>query len=145
MLRELHPGHLLDELLERADAAGQGDEGIRAFEHQALAGMHVGDDDMLLCLAQQRVAVGQELRDDAGDMAAGVEHGMRQGPHQTAPATAVDEADVVRRHGCTKRAGSRRVARIVAARRAAVDADIPQQRLTLRHLRARAPMACRGR
>ena len=38
---ELGPGHLLDELLERAEAARQGDEGVGAFEHRALALVHV--------------------------------------------------------------------------------------------------------
>ena len=38
---ELLPGHLLDQFLQRADAAGQRDEGVGALEHQPLALVHV--------------------------------------------------------------------------------------------------------
>jgi hypothetical protein len=31
---ELTPGHDLDDLFQRADAAGQGDEGVERFEHR---------------------------------------------------------------------------------------------------------------
>ena len=55
MTRELDPGHLLDEFFQRADAAGQRDEGVRALEHQALAGVHVGHDDVLLRRAQRGI------------------------------------------------------------------------------------------
>ena len=45
---ELRPGHLLDQFLERADAARQGDERVGAVEHRALALVHVAGDDLLL-------------------------------------------------------------------------------------------------
>ena len=54
---ELLPGHLLDQFLQRADAAGQRDERIGAFEHQPLAFVHVGRDDHLLN-ARQRIFAG---------------------------------------------------------------------------------------
>ena len=38
---ELRPGHLLDQFLQRADAAGQRDEGVGALEHHPLALVHV--------------------------------------------------------------------------------------------------------
>ena len=44
---ELRPGHLLDQLLQRADAAGKRDERVRALEHQHFALMHVVGDDEL--------------------------------------------------------------------------------------------------
>ena len=34
---ELRPGHLLDQLFQRADAAGKRHEGVRALEHQHLS------------------------------------------------------------------------------------------------------------
>ena len=45
---ELRPGELLDQFLERADAAGQRHEGIGLVEHGLLAHVHVGRDDDLL-------------------------------------------------------------------------------------------------
>ena len=45
---ELLPGHLLDQFLQRADAAGKGDERIGVLEHQPFALVHVGRDDHLL-------------------------------------------------------------------------------------------------
>ena len=53
---ELLPGHLLDQFLQRADAAGQGDERIGAFEHQPLALVHVGRDDHFLNARQRMFA-----------------------------------------------------------------------------------------
>ena len=38
---ELRPGELLDQFLQRADAARQGDEGVGHLEHLALALVHV--------------------------------------------------------------------------------------------------------
>ena len=45
---ELRPGELLDQFLQRADAAGQRHEGVGALEHDALALVHVAGDDHLL-------------------------------------------------------------------------------------------------
>ena len=42
VLVELGPGHHLDDLLERADAAGQRHEGVGALEHDSLPLVHVG-------------------------------------------------------------------------------------------------------
>ena len=50
---ELLPGQLLDQFLQRADAAGQGDERIGAFEHQPLAFVHVRRDDHFLNVRQR--------------------------------------------------------------------------------------------
>jgi len=41
---------LLNKLFQGADAAGQGDEGIGALEHYALARMHVRHDDEFIRL-----------------------------------------------------------------------------------------------
>ena len=52
---QLRPGELLDQFLERADAAGQCDERVGALEHQLLALMHAVDDDELLRRRRARV------------------------------------------------------------------------------------------
>ena len=92
---ELRPGHLLDQLFQRADAAGQRDEGVGALEHDALALVHVARDDQLLRVAAGVLAVGQEFRDDAGHLAAVVEHRLGDRAHQADRAAAIDQADAV--------------------------------------------------
>ena len=49
---ELRPGELLDQFLQRADAARQGHEGVGALEHDALSLMHVARDDQFLRVAR---------------------------------------------------------------------------------------------
>ena len=56
MASELRPGHDLDNLLQRADAARHGDKGTRSVEHRMFAGMHVFGDDQLVEI--KLVAVG---------------------------------------------------------------------------------------
>ena len=50
---ELRPGHLLDQLLQRADPARQRDEGVGAIEHRLLALVHVADDNHLVGRGQR--------------------------------------------------------------------------------------------
>ena len=45
---KLGPGELLDQFLQRADAARQRHEGVRALEHDALSLVHVARDDQFL-------------------------------------------------------------------------------------------------
>ena len=86
---------LLDQFLQRADAAGQGHERVRAVEHDLLAGVHVGRDDQFVRVGHGVLARHQELRDDAGDLAAVIEHGLGDRAHQADRAAAIDEPDVV--------------------------------------------------
>ena len=99
---ELLPGELLDQFLQRADPAGQGDERIRSLEHQSLALMHVARDDHLLHARQRMFTRGQEVRNDAGDGAAVVEDGCRDGAHQADRAAAIDQPDLVSGERFTK-------------------------------------------
>jgi hypothetical protein len=69
MPAELRPGELLDEFLQRSDAAGQSDERVRLHKHQVFALMHIVDHDQLLRLDQHVLALAQEAGDDAGDVA----------------------------------------------------------------------------
>jgi hypothetical protein len=102
---ELLPGELLDELFERADAAGQSDEGIRAFEHLPLALMHVGRDDHLLDALERVFLELEKVRNDPGDHAAVIEHGARHRAHDAERAAAIDEADAVFGEHLAKRFG----------------------------------------
>ena len=93
MLLELRPGELLDEFLERPEAAGERHEGIRLHEHQMFALMHGVDHDQLLHIDQHVFAEVEEGGNDAGDVAAIVEHGAGDLAHQPDTAAAIDEAD----------------------------------------------------
>ena len=58
---ELNPGELLDELLQRADPAGQRDERVGAVEHDLLALMHVVDHDEFAPLERSLFALLTEI------------------------------------------------------------------------------------
>ena len=120
---ELLPGQLLHQFLQRADAAGQGDEGVGTLEHQPLALVHVGRDDHLLNALQGVLAGGQKVRDDAGDGAAMIEHGGRHRAHQPDRTAAIDEADVVLGEGLAQCDGGFDEAGIGAGAGAAIDTD----------------------
>ena len=93
MPAKLLPRQLLDQFLERADAAGQGNEGVRAFEHQPLAFMHVVGHDQLLRPGRRMFAFGEKIRDDAGDGSAMFQRRAGHRTHQSDRAAAIDEPD----------------------------------------------------
>ena len=93
---ELRPGELLDQLLQRADAAGQGDEGVGALEHRALALMHVARDDKLLGEPPWTSRAWSGIPGMMPvDLAAVLEHGVGERAHQADRAAAIDEPDAV--------------------------------------------------
>ncbi len=98
MALQLRPGQLLGEFLERADAAGQSDESVGAFEHHALALMHVLDDDELLHVEQRVFALDQKSGDNPGDLPAAGEHRARDAAHQAVVAAAEHEPEPGRGH-----------------------------------------------
>ena len=77
---------------------GQGHEGVGFLEHQALARVHVGNDDGLLHVVQQLLAGFQEVGDDARHIAAMVENGLGDGAHQADIAAAIDQIDAALGH-----------------------------------------------
>jgi hypothetical protein len=87
---ELCPGHLLDQLLQRADPARKRHEGIRALEHHPFALVHVAGDDSLLHVHQHMLAIDQEIRDDAGHGPAVGEDRFGERAHQADRAAAID-------------------------------------------------------
>ena len=114
MAAELRPGQLLDQFFQRADAAGQRDEGVGALEHDALALVHVGRDDHLVGAFERQFARLQEFRNDADDLAAVVMDGPGERAHQAVGAAAIDEADAVPRQQPAKRRGGAEEGRIGA-------------------------------
>ena len=123
MAAELGPGDLLDQLLERADAARQRHEAVGALEHDALALVHVARDDDLLGARHDVLAAGEELGDDAGHAPAVIEHAGRQRSHQAERAAAVDQPDPVLGEDLSQLAGRFGKRRIGAGAGAAIDAQ----------------------
>ena len=67
---QLRPGVDLEELLERADAAGQRDEGVGELRHERLALVHRADHAQVVEAGVADLAVEDRLGDDADDLAA---------------------------------------------------------------------------
>ena len=86
--------------------------------------MHVGGDDEIGHLRQHVLAHGQELGDDAGDLAARGERGAGHLSHEAQSAAAVDEADAVLRQRRAERARGFRIGGIGAFARAAINAEL---------------------
>lgn len=80
------------EFLERADAAGQGDEGVGELGHAGLALAHRGHDLAFVQVCVGMALVVQALGDHAVSVAAAVDYVVREHPHQTFMRTAVDDA-----------------------------------------------------
>ena len=97
MTIELRPGQLLDQFLQRADPARQGDERVGAIEHRLLARMHRLNHEHFLGVGQRMLLADQEIRDDPGHIAAAGQRRSRQAPHQPFAAAAVNEADSLSR------------------------------------------------
>ena len=90
---QLRPSELLDEFLERADAARQGDESVGALEHQLLALMHAVDNDEILRGDERVLALDQKLGDNPRDSPARRKRRARHAAHQAVAAAAENEAD----------------------------------------------------
>ena len=79
------------EFFEGADAAGQGDDGLRQAGHSGFARVHGVGDDGFGCVGVVPAAVDHELRDDAHGVAAGGAAATSGSAHQPHAAAAVDE------------------------------------------------------
>ncbi len=123
VLAELEPGELLDQLLERADAAGQRDERVGALEHLAFALVHVARDHHIPRAFERVLARHQKIGDHPGDLTAGIHRRVRDRAHQPDPAAAIDQPDLLAREDLPKLARGRDIDGIVARRRPAIDAD----------------------
>lgn len=89
---ELVPGDGFEQFVQRAEAAGQGDVGIRERGETLLALVHGG---YLLEVDARLPNLGCQIRrDDADYFAAGGHCRFRQRAHQAYPGTAVDDAEL---------------------------------------------------
>ncbi len=92
MKAELRPSKSFKEFVERAETAGQGEEGLGDFVHERLAVVHGFDDMEAAESGVGDLFVNERLRDDANDVPAGGKSGVGEGAHQTDAGAAVDEA-----------------------------------------------------
>ena len=120
---ELLPGHLFDQFLQRADAAGQGDECIGMLEHQPLALVHVRRDDHFLNASQHMFPGPEEVRNDPGHGAAMVQRGFGDRTHQPDRSTAINQPDIVLGENLPQGEGGFDKARAGAGPGAAIDTN----------------------
>ena len=85
------PGQDLEEFLQGAEAARQNREGVGPLEHLQLALVHGLDDDGFGERRMARLALQQEVRDDADDSATRIEGGIGHQAHQPDTAAAIDQ------------------------------------------------------
>ena len=124
MTAELRPGQLLDQFFERADAAGERHEGVRALEHDALALVHVARDDQFGYLAVDVFAACQKFRDHADDVSALGEDRGGDRAHQADGAAAIDQPGLALGQQRAERDRGFDEARIGPGTGTAIDADI---------------------
>ena len=91
MIAELAQRHRVQDLVQRAEAAGQRHERIGRLDQLLLAIEHRRRDPQLAEVDLADLAVEQSLRDDAQDRTAGRLRAARGHPHQPDVAAAVDQ------------------------------------------------------
>ena len=111
MEAELRPGPHLEDLLEGADAAGQGNKAVSEFGHQRLARVHRGCDVQFGQPLMREFLLHQRLRDDTYRLATQAQHFVGDCAHDADVRAAIDQPDAARHHGLRQRA--RRVGVIV--------------------------------
>ena len=97
MQAELLPREQLEQLVERAGAAGERDHGVGELGHQRLALVHGLDDVQLGQAGVGDLVLDQPRRDHADHRAAGGERGVGERAHQPDARAAVDELEPPRR------------------------------------------------
>ena len=117
-LPERDAGHHLRDLLERARAAGEGDERIAQLQHLRLALREVARHDQLRQPVVQEALIDKEARLDARHLAARGEHALGECAHEPVCRPAVDKrvaalADPAAK--CAHRVAQRRVIARVCA------------------------------
>ena len=125
---ELVPRVDLEQLLERADPAGQRDEGVGELGHLRLALVHRVDHAQVGQAGMRDLAVDERLRDHAGHAAAALERGVGERAHQADLGAAVDELDPAVGQPVADVAGGGAVREVRSGARPGEDADAPHFR-----------------
>ncbi len=90
---QLPPADDLDRFIQRADAAGQRDEGICRLGHAALAVVQAVDDGKLGDALMRHIQFREKVGDHAKHRAAGLEHRVGEHAHHAVLAAAVNQPD----------------------------------------------------
>ena len=90
---KLLPGDDLERLVQGAEPAGQDDEGVRAVEHHALAGVHAVDDMQLGQAGMLDLKLLDVVGNDADHLAAGGQGRVGGDAHQADPAAAIHQLE----------------------------------------------------
>ena len=120
VVAQLAPSPDLEQFLEGAYAAGQGDEGIAALGHHGLALVHGLDDVQFVAGMVGQLLVHQRLRDHSHDAATGLPRGLGHLAHQAAAPAAVDQLAAVLANPAAGGAGGLDETGLVAGARAAI-------------------------
>jgi len=120
---ELRPRQDLTQLVERAHAAGQHQEGVGERGHERLALVHAADDAKVGDAAVRQLAIDHRRGNHAGHAPTTRQHGVRGDPHQPDVGPAIHQLAPASRERASE--GGRRlgISRIVAGARAAEDRD----------------------
>src|SRR5207237_4756082 len=113
----------LEDFLEGAQAAGEGEEGVAPFFHEGFAVAHAVGDDQLVGEGVVNAFVDHELGGDADDFAAGGAGGVGEGLHEADRVAAVDEGPVVAGDGAAAGFGGVEVVAGDGAAGGAVDGE----------------------
>src|SRR4051794_6793248 len=126
MQAELRPREDHEKLLERADPAGERDERVGEVGHQRLALVHRAHDAQVGDALVADLEVEDRLRDDADDLAAGLERRVGDRAHHADLPAAVDEAHAALGERPAGARGGVEVDRVGAPVRPAEDAEAGQ-------------------
>lgn len=91
MQAELTPCQHLEQFIQRARPAGEGDKGICALEHDGLALMHCIDGDQFGKIITVHLAAPKMMRDHPGDMGTTLQRRPGDAAHQTDLTTAINQ------------------------------------------------------
>jgi hypothetical protein len=136
VLADLAQREHLEQLVERAEAARQHQEGVGARHQLALAARHVVDDEQLGEPRMRQLAGDHAVRDHADHAPARAQRRVGQHAHQPDRRAAVHQLDAGAGQGPAGRGSQRRVARIVAGPRREEHGD--RRRRHAHHLAGRA-------
>lgn len=120
---ELTPGQDLDQFVERADAAGQDTEAIRAADHLRLPLVHRVHDQQLGQPIMLDLDLMQVFRDDPDDCPATFERTVGDPAHQAQTSSAVDDAPTGGGDQVAQSLCCFQIRRIGAVAGAAIDTD----------------------
>ena len=111
---QLRPGGGFEQFLKGSEAARQRTEGVGAFVHRPLPGLHVRDLHQLREVPVGDLAAEQPNGYDTDCRASGLQHGVGQRAHDADAGSSVDQTHVGGHHGRSQFPGQGMDAIVVA-------------------------------